>query len=153
MKNDDLQRLCAEARLLDATIARDAARLKKLKGQITAEAKARRDEQTKNPSGGWSCIFPAGTDGSIARVIKTGRSLKSSIAADHDDMEDIEELAGSAFSKLFDKVVVYKPEDDFRDLIVQLLDKPQAADLLKLCTSPGKTSVNFETKQDDEDES
>jgi hypothetical protein len=146
MTNEKLRNLVTAAVSLDREIADKTDQLKLLKEQITAEAETRAEEATPTEGGGTSLIFE-GADGCVARVTTTAASLKGAIKQDDKKLDKIKEAARAFFSRLFIPEVVLKPVTNFRDKAVNYLGPKDAAKLIKLCESAGRTSVSFETKE------
>jgi hypothetical protein len=145
MTNTKLSQLVAEAVCLDRSIRDQTERLKELKAALATEADSRADDATPTDGGGTSITFE-GADGCYARVTTNGATLKSSIKAEGKDIEKVKAAAGLHFNRLFETVLAYSPVEGFRDQAASLLGR-DAGKLLKLCSSPGRTSVSFETKE------
>lgn len=146
MTETKIRNLVTEAVALDREIHEKTERLKLLKSQLADEASSRQEDATPTEGGGTSLVLD-GADGCIARITTAGASLKSSIKAEGRDIEKIKDVADRHFSKLFETVLGYRPVAGFRDEAVSLLGTKEAGKLLKLVTTPGKTTVSFETKE------
>lgn len=146
MTNDKLRELVTRAVLLDREIARQIDELKTLKERIAAEAETRADEAQPTEGGGTSLTFE-GSNGCVARVITTAATLKSSIKSDDKKLPKIQEAARAFFPRLFTPEVVHKPVANFRVEAIGYLGAKDAGRLIKLCETPGRTSVSFETKE------
>lgn len=146
MNDQKLATLVAEAVELDRNIAEGQERLKAIKSLLAQEAESRQEEATPTEGGGTSIEF-AGRDGCIARVTTAGATLKATIKGEGRDIEKVREAAGREFGRLFAPVLAYKPVDNFRDEAAALLGTKEAAKLVKLCTTAGKVTVSFETKE------
>jgi hypothetical protein len=145
MTDQKLRTLITTAVILDRHIAQEDARLKELKAQIAAEAETRKEEATKTDGGGRSISFE-GSDGCIARVTTAGPTLLAGLPPGHKKFSKIKAAASSLFPRLFHSVTVFVPVENFRDQARTLLGV-QAAPLIKLCETAGKTTVSFETKE------
>lgn len=145
MTNEKLKALVTRAVALDRSIAELEAQLKTYKERLTAEAKSRADDATATEGGGKSITFE-GADGCIARVTTAGATLKSTIKTGDKNLEKIKALAGRCFGSLFTISGVYRLDTDFRAKADLYLNK-DAPKLIRLCESPGKTTVSFETKE------
>ncbi len=145
MTDHKLRLLVTEAVKIDRSIALLEEQLKHLKRQIADEAKTRGEEASSTDGGGSSIVFE-GDDGCVARVTRAGATLKSGFKQDDKKLPKIREAARGLFARLFDAETVYKPVANFRDQAAELLGK-DAAKLVRLCQSDGKTTVSFETKE------
>jgi hypothetical protein len=145
MIESKLRQLIAEAVRLDRQIADQSNRLKDLKAQIATEAESRADEATKTDGGGLSLVLE-GADGCVARVTTAGPTLRSTLRPDDKKFAKIKDASHGFFSRLFETELVHKPVAEFRDQARTLLGV-QAAALIKLCETAGKTTVSFETKE------
>ncbi len=146
MNDQKLSLLVAEAVELDRNIAEGQERLKSIKALLAQEAESRAEDATPTEGGGTSIEF-TGRDGCIARVTTAGATLKASIKGEGRDIEKVREAADRHFPRLFQTVLSYKPVDNFRDEAAALLGAKDAAKLIKLCTTAGKVTVSFETKE------
>ena len=146
MTESKIQKLVTEAVALDREIHEKTEHLKLLKSQLADEAASRQEDATPTEGGGTSLVLD-GCDGCIARITTAGASLKSSIKAEGRDIEKIKAVADRHFTRLFETVIGYRPVAGFRDEAVSLLGTKEAGKLLKLVTTPGKTTVSFETKE------
>lgn len=146
MTDQKLSLLVAEAVELDRNIAEGQERLKEIKAPLALEAESRSEEATPTEGGGTSIEF-AGRDGCIARVTTAGATLKASIKGEGRDIEKVRAVAGQRFERLFSPVLSYKPVENFREEAAALLGPKTAASLVKLCTTAGKVTVSFETKE------
>lgn len=140
-----LQKLVAEAVALDREIAEKTELLKALKADLITEAGTRDDEHTPTAGGGRSWLTE-GADGCIARVTFPAPKLKATIAGEGTAIEKVRQLAGHAFSRLFNQIPAYKPVANFRDEAETLLGK-DARKLIRACESNSAPTVNFETKE------
>jgi hypothetical protein len=145
MIESKLRILITEAVVLDRAIAAQSERLKEMKAQIAAEAETRKEEATKTDGGGRSISFE-GVDGCTARIVTAGPTLLATIKPDNKKLSKIKDAAHGLFARLFDTEMSYRPVFEFRDQARTLLGV-QAAPLIKLCETAGKTTVSFETKE------
>mgnify|MGYP000849093732 CR=1 FL=1 len=145
MTDQKLSQLVAEAVELDRNISEGQERLKEIKALLAQEAESRAEDATPTEGGGSSVEF-TGSDGCIARVTTAGATLKASIKGEGRDIEKVRAAADRHFPRLFETVLAYKPVANFREEAAALLGAKDAAKLVKLCTSPGKVTVSFETK-------
>ena len=150
MTEQKLRALVAQAVRLDRGIHQAQEKLKGFKAQIAAEAETRADEAVATEGGGTSITFE-GIGGCIARVTTAGPTLKSAVKPTDKKFDKIKEAACGFFTRLFETEVVYKPVAEFRDRATELLGRG-AGTLIKLCETPGKTMVSFETKNTEERE-
>lgn len=132
-----------EGVILDRQRAEIDKRLKELKADLIAEAKAR-SEELEDTGGGGKTIRFEGADGCIAVVTFPARTLKSTLDGEGKTYDKIKDVAGTSLNRLFTPAVVYKPIDGFRDAAASILGR-SAARLIKLCESDTKPRVNFET--------
>ncbi|MFA5265064.1 MAG: hypothetical protein WC378_14665 [Opitutaceae bacterium] len=144
MTDQKIRDLVTKAVILDRNISEQTEDLKALKAQIATEAESRADEATKTDGGGLSLTFE-GADGCIARVTTAGPTLRSTLKPDDKKLPKIKEAARGFFARLFETEVVFKPVENFRDQARTVMGV-EAAKLIKLCESAGKTTVSFETK-------
>lgn len=135
----------ARAVEIDRQIHELTSELSDLKQQLVAAAEASPEEAQPTDGGGTSVLFES-TDGAIARVTFAGRTLKSSVKAEGKDIEKIRAVAGTAFPRLFETTLAYKPVANFRDQAAAELGR-DSAKLIRLVENPGKSSVSFETKE------
>lgn len=141
-----LEKLVSDAITLDQQIVEMEAKAKLLRDQLVAHAKLDKDNHTKTDGGGWSWVAND-EDGNIARVTVAGRSIKEGIDLEGELTDKVREIVPKGvFSDLFLNATYYKLVDKFRERAVQLLGT-DAAKVIKLVTSSGKTSLSFETKK------
>lgn len=145
MTDSKLKLLVSETVQLDREIRQAELELAEKKRIIIAEAESRADEAEATKGDGTSITFE-GLDGSIARIVKAGDTLAATINPEQKKFAKIKATAGPAFAALFTPAVIYRPIDRFREQAKLSLGS-SAAKLIKLCTSKGKTSVSFETKE------
>lgn len=145
MTDSKLSLLVSEAVKLDREIRQKTKTLDEYKKTLVAEAESRADEAVKTEGGGRSIQFE-GLDGCIARVTKAGPTLASSFNPEQAKFAKIKALVGQSFLVLFEAAVVYKVRPNFRDRAAEIVGA-NSAKLIKALTTPGKTSVAFETKE------
>jgi hypothetical protein len=147
MNDSKLKLLVTEAVKLDREIAVKQDQLKALKATLTAEAESRQEDAQPTEGGGTSTTLE-GIDGAVCRVTQTGRALKSSINAEGPLWDKIRKaLDGRVPVTVFTPEVSYKPGENFRERVVDILGKAEGNKLIKLCENAGKTTVSFETKE------
>lgn len=146
MTPDKLRNLVTTAVSLDRQIADLTDQLKRMKEQIALEAESCAEDATATEGGGLSLTFE-GNDGCIARVTTSAATLKSTIKGDDKKFPKIKDAACGCFGRLFETELVYKLVPEFREQALGMLAAKDAAKLIKLCESPGRTSVAFETKE------
>jgi len=155
MNDSKLKLLVKETVELDRQVQQLTRLLDANKKLLVAEAKARKDAGDKTDGGGLSVIFE-GLNGCVARITKAGRTLKGSLAPDSEEYEALSDIVDEAIdgetkrhviAMLFDEVTSLKLSSEFREIVNRNFSKADAAAILKLVTSSGKTSVSFETKE------
>ena len=147
MNDYKLKLLVTEAVKLDRLVAQLTEKLKGYKAEIAAEADSRQEEAQPTEGGGTSLTLE-GIDGAVCRVTMTGRALKSSINAEGPLWDKIRKaLDGRVPVTVFTPEVSYKPGENFRERVVDILGKAEGNKLIKLCENAGKTTVSFETKE------
>lgn len=144
MTEAKIQRLVAEAVILDRTIREHERMLADIKRDLIAEADLRPEEQQPTANGGRSLTF-TGADGCAATVAFPAPTLKSKIDGEGKAIEKVKAAAGRVFDRLFRPAVTYKPVDNFREEAAALLGK-DAGKLVKLCQTESAARVSFETK-------
>lgn len=145
MTDSKLSLLVSETVKLDRHIRRLEVELDERKKLLISEAESRADEAQSTEGGGTSITFE-GLEGSIARVTKAGATLVSTLNPEQAKFAKVKAAAGPAFASLFTPSVVYRPIERFREK-AELSLGSAASKLVKLCTTGGKTSVAFETKE------
>lgn len=121
-KNDAA--LIGEGSRLKARISADSKRLKEIEGALV-----------NLPPG-----THEGENGAKCQVIAPAASIK----LDSDDAETVKEAVGAdAFSKLFDRVVSFKPVKSFRDILGALVGKREQNKVLRLTEKPGTAYVKW----------
>lgn len=155
MNDSKLKLLVKETVELDRQVQQLTRLLEANKKLLVAEAKSRKDEATKTDGGGTSISFE-GLNGCIARVVRAGRTLKSSLAIGSDELVKanlicLEKAPAKdeplPFTVLFKETRKMELVQNFRQKAIQVLGDERAARLLKLVTNSGSTTVSFETKE------
>ncbi len=82
-----------------------------------------------------------GTAGRKALVICPSAAVKT--PKDDDSLARVRKLAGSLFSKLFDKKVSYTPVKSFREVAAAVLTPAKAAKVIAECEEEPKSYVKF----------
>ena len=146
MTDNILKNLVTEAVLLDREINEKTDRLKELKAELIAEARSGEGELALTNGGGtrWTA---EGIDGCIARVNFPAPTLKSKIDEEGKILEEIKNLAGGVFRRLFVPAISYRVVEKFREEAATLLSKSDANKLIKLCQSVSAPRVSFETSE------
>jgi hypothetical protein len=140
------ERSNVQQRQLDREINEKADRLKELKAKLVAQARNRESELTLTDGGGrrWTA---EGSDGCIARVNFPSPTLTAKIDEEGRLSENIKNIAGGVFTRLFVRFVSYRPVEKFREEAAALLPKADANRLIKLCQSASAPRVSFETTE------
>lgn len=144
MNNSKLKIIVAEAVVLDRQKSEIEKRLKNYKQQLILEAQSREEEHVPTEGGGSSIRFE-GADGCVAVVCFPARKLKSKIDAEGKVFDKVKTMLGNQVNRLFVPSVVYVPCEYFRDQAENILGRPDAGKLIKLCETESSPSVSFET--------
>lgn len=141
----NLAAMVTAACALDREIAQKQKTLAGLEKTIKAEAAADTEGHQETAGGGWSWTC-AGTDGCLCRVTKPGPGLRGSIDGEDEVFEKLRGKVGVAFLGLFSASAKFKLVENFRERARELFGA-DAAWVIRLCSTKGKITVGYETKQ------
>lgn len=147
MTDRKLQEMVAEAVEVDRQVAELTERLKRLKGDLVAEAQSRPEEHRSIEGSAGTKWTWSGSDGCICRVTFPAPKLRATVDPDSKPGRKIVDLAGTSKGVLFQSRVVYVPVPEFRDKAVEILGG-KAVRLIAACETESAPRVEFETKQE-----
>jgi hypothetical protein len=137
----DIQNLVQRGYALHCQFTRLGMELAAIKDQLKIKAAARPTERiplsdTRNEGEQWIAKGPD----CECRIVFPAPNIKTGFDPLEPDFKKIKQLAGEHFHSLFERVVSYQPVDKktFCDDVSTLLVNSDAAQLLRLCTSPSE---------------